>query len=85
MKTILTVRKRYSLNLQVIDKIVIPNMRPFDAINMIAKKIIAREVNGVGYYFYETTKGIIFVVGITWYQLRVVMIDLSNKISTICL
>ena len=39
------------------DKIVIPNMRPFDAINMIAKKSLPEKSNGVGYYFYETTKG----------------------------
>ena len=52
------------------DKIVIPNLRPFDAINMIAKRSLPEKSNGVGYYFYETTKGIIFVVGITWYQSR---------------
>ena len=39
------------------DKITIPNMRPFDAINMIAKKSLPEKSNGVGYYFYETTKG----------------------------
>jgi len=39
------------------DKITIPNMRPFDAINMIAKKALPEKSNGVGYYFYETTKG----------------------------
>ena len=43
------------------DKIVIPNMRPFDAINMIAKKAIPQNSRGgVGYYFYETTKGFNF-------------------------
>ena len=42
------------------DKIVIPNLRPFDAINMIAKKALPEKSNGVGYYFYETTKGIYF-------------------------
>ena len=43
------------------DKIVIPNMRPFDAINMIAKKAIPQNSRGgVGYYFYETTKGFHF-------------------------
>ena len=40
------------------DKIVIPNLRPFDAINMIARKALPEKSNGVGYYFYETTKGI---------------------------
>ena len=43
------------------DKIVVPNMRPFDAINMIAKKAIPQNSRGgVGYYFYETTKGFNF-------------------------
>ena len=43
------------------DKIVIPNMRPFDAINMIAKKAIPENSRGgVGYYFYETSKGFNF-------------------------
>ena len=39
---------------------VVPNMRPFDAINMIAKKTLPEKSGGVGYYFYETTKGIYF-------------------------
>ena len=39
---------------------VVPNMRPFDAINMIAKKTLPEKSDGVGYYFYETTKGIYF-------------------------
>ncbi len=43
-----------------INDIVIPNMRPFDAINMIAKKTIPELSGGVGYYFYETTKGMYF-------------------------
>ena len=42
------------------DKIVIPNMRPFDAINMIANKALPEKSDGVGYYFYETTKGFHF-------------------------
>ena len=42
------------------DKIVIPNLRPFDAINMIARKALPEKSNGVGYYFYETTKGFHF-------------------------
>jgi hypothetical protein len=42
------------------DKIVIPNLRPFDAINMIAKKALPQKSHGVGYYFYETTKGFHF-------------------------
>ena len=39
------------------NKIVVPNLPPFDAINMIAKRSIAEKSNGVGYYFYETTSG----------------------------
>ena len=41
-------------------KIVIPNMRPYDAINMIAKRSLAQKSGAVGYYFYETPKGIYF-------------------------
>jgi len=39
------------------DKIVIPNLPPFKAINMIAKRAMSGEMKGVGMYFYETTKG----------------------------
>jgi len=39
------------------DKIVIPNLPPFKAINMIAKRAMSGENKGVGMYFYETTKG----------------------------
>ena len=42
------------------DKIVVPNLRPFDAINMIASKSLPEKSSGVGYYFYETTKGFHF-------------------------
>ena len=42
------------------DKVVIPNLRPFDAINMIASKALPEKSTGVGYYFYETTKGFHF-------------------------
>ena len=42
------------------DHIVVPNLRPFDAINMIAKRALPEMSNGTGYYFYETTKGIYF-------------------------
>jgi hypothetical protein len=42
------------------DKIVVPNMRPYDAINMIARKSLAQKSGAVGYYFYETPKGIYF-------------------------
>ena len=43
-----------------VNNIVVPNMRPFDAINMIAKKTLPEKSDGVGYYFYETTKGMYF-------------------------
>ena len=42
------------------NKIVIPNLPPFDAINMIAKRSMAEKSGGVGYYFYETTTGYYF-------------------------
>ena len=43
------------------DKIVVPNMRPLNAINMLAKKALAgKSKKGAGYYFYETTKGLYF-------------------------
>ena len=42
------------------NKIVIPNLSPFDAINMIANRSISDKSKGVGYYFYETTGGFYF-------------------------
>ena len=42
------------------DKIVIPNMRPLEAINMISNKALSKNGKGAGYYFYETTKGFQF-------------------------
>ena len=42
------------------DKVVIPNVRPFKAIDMICKKALAKNSKGAGYYFYETTKGFHF-------------------------
>ena len=42
------------------NKIVVPNLPPFDAIDMIAQKSIAEKSKGVGYYFYETTGGYYF-------------------------
>jgi len=42
------------------DKVLIPNMRPFAAIDMISKKALAKNSKGAGYYFYETTKGFHF-------------------------
>ena len=42
------------------DKIVIPNLPPFKAISLIKKRAIPQHTKGVGYYFYETTKGFYF-------------------------
>ena len=39
------------------NKFVVPNLNPFAAINMIAKRSVADKSKGVGYYFYETTTG----------------------------
>ena len=39
------------------DKVVIPNLSPFKAISLIAKRSLPKYGKGVGYYFYETTKG----------------------------
>ena len=44
------------------DKIVVPNMNPFRAINMIGKRALPDSLKGkgAGYLFYETTKGFHF-------------------------
>jgi len=42
------------------DKIVIPNLNPFKAVNLIANRSLPKFGDGVGYYFYETTKGFYF-------------------------
>ena len=42
------------------DKIVVPNLRPFDAIQMIADKSMPEKSTGVGYFFYESTKAFHF-------------------------
>ena len=46
------------------DKVVIPNMKPFDAVSLLCNKALAENSNGnagsVGYFFYETTKGFEF-------------------------
>ena len=39
------------------DKIVMPNITPFKAIGMIARKALPKYGKGAGMYFYETTKG----------------------------
>jgi len=42
------------------DKIVIPNMKPFDAINMLADRALPKNSKGAGYHFYETAQGFHF-------------------------
>ena len=42
------------------DKFVIPNVHPFQAINMLQKRAMADGRKGVGYYFYETPRGFHF-------------------------
>ncbi len=42
------------------DKIVIPNMRPFSAVNLISKRALSKNARGSGYHFYETSKGFHF-------------------------
>ena len=42
------------------DKIVIPNLHPFAAINMLCTKALADDSKSAGYHFYETTKGFHF-------------------------
>jgi len=43
------------------NKIVIPNLRPFDAIQMIADRSVPEKSDaGVGYFFYQTVKGFHF-------------------------
>ena len=39
------------------DKIVIPNLTPFKAIGMIAKRALPKFSKGAGMYFYETSRG----------------------------
>ena len=42
------------------NKIVVPNLYPFDAIDMIAQRSVADKSKSVGYYFYEITGGYYF-------------------------
>ena len=54
---------RKTLNVQKTrnqDKIVIPNMHPFQAIHMIQDRAMADDSNSVGYFFYETPRGFHF-------------------------
>ena len=43
-----------------LDKFVMPNVRPFDAINMLASKALSKNGKSAGYLFYETTKAFYF-------------------------
>ena len=42
------------------DKITIPNLNPFAAIELISRRSLANERKGAGYHFYETSKGFHF-------------------------
>ena len=42
------------------DKFVMPTVPPFKAIEMLCKKALGDDSNGVGYHFYQTTKGFHF-------------------------
>tara|TARA_Y100001938_G_scaffold149926_1_gene238734 strand:+ start:1177 stop:2661 length:1485 start_codon:yes stop_codon:yes gene_type:complete len=42
------------------EKLVIPNMRPFRALDIVSKKALSKNSEASGYYFYETTKGFNF-------------------------
>ena len=42
------------------DKVVVPNMKPFTAIEMMSKRALADDSKSAGYYFYQTTKGFHF-------------------------
>jgi|3_EtaG_2_1085321.scaffolds.fasta_scaffold23915_1 hypothetical protein len=42
------------------DKVVIPNLRPLDAVKFLANRSLSKNSNSAGYYFYETTKGFHF-------------------------
>jgi len=61
-KNYLDSRKKLFFEYSQVDKMVIPNLSPFNAISLIANSSIPAEApNGtVGYYFYETTKGFHF-------------------------
>jgi len=55
-------KKLYYQKTRNSDKIVVPNLNPFDAINMISKKSLSDidGSKGAGYMFFETTKGFHF-------------------------
>ena len=53
-------KKLYYESTKNSDKMVMPNVSPFKAIGMCANKALPYYSKGVGYYFYETTKGFFF-------------------------
>tara|TARA_B100001996_G_scaffold304318_1_gene245211 strand:- start:56 stop:1561 length:1506 start_codon:yes stop_codon:yes gene_type:complete len=61
------------------DKIVIPNLAPFKAISLIAKRALPKFSEGVGYYFYETTKGFYFQ---SWENMCAFHLDERDPIQT---
>ena len=58
------------------DKICIPNLTPFDAIGLLAKRALPEKTEGAGYLFYETTKGFHFR---SWQSLLVDEIGQSKE------
>jgi hypothetical protein len=42
------------------DQVVIPNLSPFSAIEMMSRRSLADDKNGAGFHFFETTKGFHF-------------------------
>ena len=65
------------------NKIVIPNLPPFDAIDLIAKRSISDKSKGVGYFFYETTSGYYFRSWSNMIQIKVNLRDQQNNNSII--
>ena len=68
------------------DTIVVPNMRPLDAINLIGSKCLSKNTGSPGYLFYETTKahhfrsyGSLFSIGIDTPRKSVVRLRYSPK------
>ena len=60
--------------------IVIPNMRPLDAVKLIAQKSLPGNTKGVGYYFYETTKGYHFR---SWESMVAIQGKFPRKIAAV--
>jgi uncharacterized protein YcfL len=43
------------------ERVIIPNLSPFDAIAWLAKRAVPSESNGVNYVYYETMRGSFFI------------------------